>query len=246
MEVKLIIAALSLGLASGFHCLGMCGPIALSLGLSKEKQLNFYLKNLTYQLGRIITYSFLGLILGMVGEGFSLAGVQSVLTIFSGILLILMALLSFKNLNFESYVPFFSGFLQKVKIKLGYLIGKTGYSSRFLTGILNGFLPCGMVYMALTASLACGSIWQSGFFMILFGLGTLPFMFLAVLFGNMLTTSIRNSFLKIIPFMMIVLGCLFVLRGLEVGIPYISPNKKALKVYKVKPGEKLKTQPMCH
>lgn len=246
MEIKLIIAALSLGLTSGFHCLGMCGPIALSLGLSKEKQLNFYLKNLTYQFGRIFTYSFLGLILGVVGEGFSLAGVQSVLTIFSGVLLILMSLLSFKNLNFESYVPFFSGFLQKVKIKLGYLMRETGYSSRFLTGILNGFLPCGMVYMALTASLACGSIWQSGLFMILFGLGTLPFMFLAVLFGNMLTASIRNSFLKIVPFMMIILGCLFVMRGLEVGIPYISPNKKALKVYKVKPGEKLKKQLMCH
>lgn len=246
MEVKLIITALSLGLASGFHCLGMCGPIAISLGLSKKKRFNFYLKNLTYQLGRIVTYSLLGIVLGIIGEGFSMAGIQSWLTIISGILMILMALFSFKNLSFESKLSFLSQFLLKIKMNLGIFMTKTGYLSRFLTGVLNGLLPCGMVYMALTASLTSGGLWQGGLFMTLFGLGTLPFMFLAVLFGNMLTASIRNSFLKIIPIIMIVLGSLFILRGLEVGIPYISPNKKALKIYKVKRGEKMKTQPRCH
>src|SRR5574343_163722 len=95
MEITLIFAALGLGFASGFHCLGMCGTIALSLGLSKKQQVNFHLQNLTYQFGRILTYSFLGAIVGIVGEGFQLAGFQQYISIFAGVLLMIMALFSF-------------------------------------------------------------------------------------------------------------------------------------------------------
>lgn len=231
MEITLIFAALGLGFASGFHCLGMCGPIALSLGLSKKQQVNFYLQNLTYQFGRILTYSFLGAIVGIVGEGFQLAGFQKYISILAGILLITMALFSFGG-DFTSKIPAISNALLKVKISLGKLLRKTDYSSRFLTGILNGFLPCGMVYMALTASLAAGGIWQSASFMVFFGLGTFPFMFAAVLFGNILNATVRNKILKIVPVFMLILGALFILRGMELGIPYISPKKEALKVEK--------------
>lgn len=231
MEITLIFAALGLGFASGFHCLGMCGPIALSLGLSKKQQVNFHLQNLTYQFGRILTYSFLGAIVGIVGEGFQLAGFQKYISILAGILLITMALFSFGG-DFTSKIPAISNALLKVKINLGKLLRKTDYSSRFLTGILNGFLPCGMVYMALTASLAAGGIWQSASFMVFFGLGTFPFMFAAVLFGNILNATVRNKILKIVPIFMLILGALFILRGMELGIPYISPKKEALKVEK--------------
>ena len=231
MEITLIFAALGLGFASGFHCLGMCGPIALSLGLSKKQQVNFHLQNLTYQFGRILTYSFLGAIVGIVGEGFQLAGFQKYISILAGILLITMALFSFGG-DFTSKIPAISNALLKVKINLGKLLRKTDYSSRFLTGVLNGFLPCGMVYMALTASLAAGGIWQSSTFMVFFGLGTFPFMFAAVLFGNILNTTVRNKILKIVPVFMLILGALFILRGMELGIPYVSPKKEALKVEK--------------
>lgn len=231
MEITLIFAALGLGFASGFHCLGMCGPIALSLGLSKKQQVNFHLQNLTYQLGRILTYSFLGAIVGIVGEGFQLAGFQKYISILAGILLITMALFSFGG-DFTSKIPAISNALLKVKINLGKLLRKTDYSSRFLTGVLNGFLPCGMVYMALTASLAAGGIWQSSTFMVFFGLGTFPFMFAAVLFGNILNATVRNKILKIVPVFMLILGTLFILRGMELGIPYVSPKKEALKVEK--------------
>jgi len=230
MEIALIISALGLGFASGFHCIGMCGPIALSLGLTKKQATNYYLQNLTYQLGRIVTYSFLGAILGIVGKGFQLAGFQQYLTIGVGILLILMAVFSFGGKDFASKIPFFSKFLLKVKMNLGKLLQKADYRSRFSTGILNGFLPCGMVYMALTASLASGGIWQSATFMALFGLGTLPFMFAIVLLGNLMTTAFRIKILKFVPVMMIVLGGLFILRGLELGIPYISPPHNSLQI----------------
>ncbi len=230
MEIALILSALGLGFASGFHCIGMCGPIALSMGLTKSQATNFYLQNLTYQFGRITTYALLGGILGIVGQGFSMGGFQQVLTIVAGVLLIVMALFSFGGKDFASKIPFLSKFLYQVKINLGKFLQKADYRSRFTTGILNGFLPCGMVYMALTASLAAGGVAQGAAFMALFGLGTLPFMFAVVFAGNLMTAAFRTQVLRVIPIVMILLGCLFILRGMEVGIPYISPKKEALKV----------------
>ncbi len=84
--------------------------------------------------------------------------------------------------------------------------------------------------MALTASLASGGIWQGASFMALFGLGTLPFMFTVVLVGNLMNQAFRIKILKAIPVVMIILGGLFILRGLELGIPYISPPSEAMKV----------------
>ena len=230
MEIALVLSALTLGFFTGFHCLGMCGPIALSLGLSKKKKVNFILQNTTYQFGRIFTYSILGAILGIVGKTFELVGFQNYLTISVGILMIILAIFTFGSPNFASNIPFFNQFLLKVKMKLGKLLRKTDYSSRFLTGILNGLLPCGMVYAALTASLAAGGIWQGALFMALFGLGTFPFMFAAVLFGDLLSAPVRAKFLKAVPVLMIILGSLFVVRGLELGIPYISPPHDSLQV----------------
>jgi sulfite exporter TauE/SafE len=227
MEIALIISAVALGFASGFHCIGMCGPIALSMGLTKKQATNFYLQNLTYQFGRICTYSLLGALLGIIGEGFEMAG----------ILLIVMAVFSFGGKDFASKIPFFSKFLFKVKSNLGRLLQKADYRSRFTTGILNGFLPCGMVYMALTASLASGGIWQGAFYMALFGLGTLPFMFAVVLAGNLMNQAFRIKVLKAVPVVMIILGGLFIVRGLELGIPYISPRAEAMTISKDNQGD---------
>ncbi|KMQ63339.1 cytochrome C biogenesis protein [Chryseobacterium sp. BLS98] len=232
MEIGLILSAIALGFASGFHCIGMCGPIALSMGLTKKQATNFYIQNLTYQFGRIVTYSLLGAILGIVGEGFEMAGFQQYLTIIAGILLIIMALFSFGGKDFASRIPFLSKFLFSVKSNLGRLLQKADYRSRFTTGLLNGFLPCGMVYMALTASLAAGGVWQGASYMALFGLGTLPFMFAVVLAGNLMNQAFRIRILKAVPVIMIILGGLFILRGLELGIPYISPRAEAMTISK--------------
>lgn len=232
MEIGLILSAIALGFASGFHCIGMCGPIALSMGLTKKQATNFYLQNLTYQFGRIATYSLLGAILGIIGEGFEMAGFQQYLTIIAGVLLIIMALFSFGGKDFASKIPFLSKFLYSVKLNLGKLLQKADYRSRFTTGLLNGFLPCGMVYMALTASLAAGGVWQGASYMALFGLGTLPFMFAVVLAGNLMNQAFRVKVLKAVPVIMIILGGLFILRGLELGIPYVSPRAEAMTISK--------------
>ena len=230
MEITLLISALGLGFASGFHCIGMCGPIALSMGLTKNQKTNFYLQNVTYQLGRILTYTILGGLLGIIGQSFEFAGIQQYLTIAVGILLIIMAVSSFGGKDFATRIPFISKLLLKVKMNLGKILQRPDYKSRFATGILNGFLPCGMVYMALTASLAAGGILESSLFMLLFGLGTFPFMFAVVFLGNFITSTFRVKILKVIPVMMIILGGLFVLRGMELGIPYVSPKAEALTI----------------
>lgn len=232
MEIGLIVSAIALGFASGFHCIGMCGPIALSMGLTKKQAANFYLQNLTYQFGRIFTYSLLGALLGIIGQGFEMAGFQKYLTITAGALLIIMAVFSFGGKDFASKIPFLSKFLYSVKMNLGRLLQKADYRSRFTTGLLNGFLPCGMVYMALTASLAGGGIWQGALYMALFGLGTLPFMFAIVLAGNLMNQAFRIKVLKAVPVIMIILGGLFILRGLELGIPYVSPKAEAMTIVK--------------
>ncbi|WP_394674859.1 sulfite exporter TauE/SafE family protein [uncultured Chryseobacterium sp.] len=247
MEIALIVSAIGLGFASGFHCVGMCGPIALSMGLTKKQATNFYLQNLTYQFGRIFTYTLLGAVLGIIGEGFEMAGIQQYLTIAVGILLIIMAVFSFGGKDFASRIPFFSKFLFSVKSNLGRLLQKADYRSRFTTGILNGFLPCGMVYMALTASLASGGIWQGGLYMALFGLGTLPFMFAVVLVGNLMNQAFRIKVLKAVPIVMIILGGLFIVRGLELGIPYLSPRAEAMKVSNDDHGKPMNhTNNNCH
>jgi sulfite exporter TauE/SafE len=232
MEITLIISALGLGFASSFHCVGMCGPIALSMGLTKKQTLNYHLQNLTYNFGRIVTYSVLGAVLGIVGQSFEIAGFQKYVSILAGVLLILMAIFSFGGKDFASKIGFLSQFLLSVKMNLGKFLQKSDLKSRFFTGILNGFLPCGMVYMALTASLASGGILQSALFMAIFGLGTLPFMFAIALAGNLITQAFRIKIVKLIPILMIILGGLFILRGMELGIPYISPKAEAIHLQK--------------
>ena len=243
MEISLVISAVGLGLASGFHCIGMCGPIALSLGITRKQSVNFYLQNIIYQLGRVVSYAFLGGIFGLLGEGFSLIGFQRYLTIFAGLTLILMSSFSLGSNDFSNKIPLLQSFLMRIKINLGKYLKKSGYQSRFFTGVLNGLLPCGMVYMALTASIAYGGVKNGVLFMALFGMGTIPFMFAIVTLGDLINQAFRLKILKIIPFLMIIMGGIFILRGLELGIPYLSPKKEVLKIHKN--GDK-KSHESCH
>lgn len=229
MEYTLAVAALGLGLGTSLHCLGMCGPIAFSLGLGAENKINFTLKNITYQLGRVTTYATLGAILGFIGQGLSFAGFQKYLSIIVGVIMIIMAIMP-KNLSVASSNKFFGRLMIKLKSNLGNFIRRKDYSSLYITGILNGLLPCGMVYIALAAALGIGSVAGSALFMILFGLGTIPLMFLAVLFGSVVSVGIRNKILNFIPIITMIIGVLFILRGLELGIPYLSPPAEALSI----------------
>lgn len=165
MDFTIIIIALSIGLTSSLHCVGMCGPIALSLGLESQDKLKFTLRNLTYQLGRVTTYTILGAILGLIGESFKFVGLQNYLSILIGVLMIIMVMIPKFYENGATQLQPINALMVKVKISLGKYLIKKDSSSLYIIGLLNGLLPCGMVYASLTAAIGLGSVYKSALFM---------------------------------------------------------------------------------
>ena len=225
------------GLISSLHCVGMCGPIALMLPVDRTNEVKKIAQIITYQLGRISAYAAIGFIFGLFGKGFFIAGFQQQLSITVGILIILFVVVPTKivaNYNFSK--PIFK-LIAKLKTALGSQFKNKSYSSLFTIGLLNGFLPCGMVYVALFGALAMQSPISGSFYMILFGIGTIPLMSLVVYSNAFLSTSIRNKIQKTIPIAAVFIGILFILRGLGLGIPYVSPSTVNLFI---------QAKPNCH
>ncbi|HOW32340.1 MAG TPA: sulfite exporter TauE/SafE family protein, partial [Bacteroidales bacterium] len=104
------------------------------------------------------------------------------------------------------------------------------FSSLFLIGLLNGLLPCGLVYIAIAGSIGSGSALMGAIYMALFGLGTMPMLLAINLSGGFISTSLRKKINKLIPILVIIVGILFILRGLSLGIPYISPSEEKIKM----------------
>ncbi len=220
--------AFVLGLIGSFHCIGMCGPIAFVLPLDKEKPLKAFGGTVLYHLGRMISYSAIGLLFGMIGKGLYLAGFQQRLSILIGILMIILVLVPAKTLNRFSFTRPLYGMIDRVKKSLGLYMKRRSSWSLLPIGILNGFLPCGLVYMALLGSISTGAALSGAVYMAWFGLGTIPMMTAAVFLGNFLKISVRNKIQKAIPIFVVIVGLLFILRGMGLGIPYISPSDTRL------------------
>lgn len=221
--VQMIIAAFMMGLLGSFHCVGMCGPIALSLPLTHDSNLAKFTGALLYNSGRIITYAAFGIVFGLIGKSFALFGYQQWLSVFLGILIIFFIILPKRLSAFKSN-NYILVFFEKLRSALGRLFARKNYSSLFSIGFLNGLLPCGLVYMAAAVALAYGDVMNSMLFMAFFGLGTLPMMWSIAFFGNYVSVSIRQKIRKAYPYMMTLLACLLILRGLGLGIPYVSPK----------------------
>ena len=211
--------ALTLGFLGSTHCVGMCGPIALALPLTKKEKWEIFKTGLVYNLGRISTYAILGLALGILGQTVALAGWQNTFSIAMGILLLIGALFSINIEHQVVKIPLIKSFYVDIQQRIAPLFRQTSLSSRYWIGFLNGFLPCGMVYVALAGALTAGSIPGSMAFMVLFGLGTLPLMLGMSLIGNLLTPSLKRSFRKLAPVVMIGFACLLIFRGFQVELP---------------------------
>lgn len=233
----MVYAALLLGLLSSLHCVGMCGPIAMMLPVAHNNPEKKALQIITYHLGRIFSYSLIGLLFGIIGRGFYLAGIQQQLSIFSGIAMIAMILLPanvFARYNFSN--PIFK-LISYLKSKLGKQFAKKSFKSILSIGILNGLLPCGMVYAAVFGALAMPRLYFSVFYMMLFGLGTVPLMSGVVYLQKLFPLTVRTKIQKVIPIAVVCLGTLFILRGMGLNIPYISPGTLNLFV---------QAEPNCH
>jgi sulfite exporter TauE/SafE len=219
-----ILAAFFVGLVGSLHCIGMCGPIAIALPVPNSSNLSFFTGRILYNLGRVVTYSFLGGFLGLVGSKIALAGAQQVVSIILGVVIIIAVLLPQKYKNYFAQHPIIQKLAHPLKTNIGVLFSKGTFSAMFLIGILNGFLPCGLVYVALAGAIASGDAISGAAVMILFGLGTVPAMFAASVFGKFINIGIRTKIRKAVPVLAILLGVIFILRGMNLGIPMLSPK----------------------
>lgn len=220
----MIFAAFILGFLGSLHCIGMCGPIAFMLPVAKNNTLKKAMQVAIYHFGRLLAYSIIGMVFGVLGKGLYIFGLQQKLSIGIGVLMIVLILLPSKYSNRFKVAKTVYKLFGKVKSKLGNAFKKQTNDAFITIGFLNGFLPCGLVYMALFGAIAMGNVLQGGLYMLLFGLGTVPLMSLAIYFGSMLTGLKRKKIQKLIPIFVLIIGVLFILRGLGLGIPYVSPK----------------------
>ena len=224
----MLYSAFIFGLISSFHCIGMCGPIAMMLPVDRSNEVKKITQIITYHIGKLTAYGTLGLIFGLLGRSFYLAGMQQQLSIIVGILMILVAVIPeriFAKYNFSK--PIYR-VITKVKSSLGQQFKNKSYKSLFTIGLLNGFLPCGMVYVALFGAIAMQNVSLGIGYMILFGIGTIPMMVAVVYASGLLSFSFRGTIQKAIPWVAVIIGMLFIIRGVGLDIPYLSPSNMSL------------------
>lgn len=227
--------AFTIGLLGSLHCVGMCGPIALALPYQGQRPWAAAGNVLLYNLGRILTYSGLGLLIGLLGKGLFLAGFQAQFSIGLGVALLVVALFS---INVEAKLlrlPVIQRLNDWVKIRLGKLLRNYNQRSLLLIGMLNGLLPCGLVYMAVAGAVTTGSAGEGLAYMALFGLGTTPLMMLTAMAGQFVSLRIRNHLRRIVPLFLIAFAILFIARGMQFHVP------DDLRFW-----EGLQQIPMCH
>lgn len=212
--------AFALGILGSLHCAAMCGPLQLALPVPGGGAGRFIAGRIIYQIGRVTTYCALGLIAGLFGKSIFLAGLQRWLSTALGVAVLAGFFISKKIAVSAPAVRFVTWLKTAMSVRLA----KRNFTSLALLGMLNGLLPCGLVYVALAGAAVCGAVWASLGYMAAFGAGTLPMMLALSLSGKMFPPAFRLKLRSAIPVGVCLLGALLILRGLSLGIPYISPD----------------------
>jgi hypothetical protein len=202
----------------------MCGPIAFMLPVQKQNTTKKFLQVVIYHLGRLVAYALIGLFFGILGKSFRLFGWQQQLSIALGVIIILLVILPYQRMFKGLFSRPFLKVISTIRHALGDALKKKSFSTFLTIGFLNGLLPCGLVYMAVFAAIGMESLTFSMLYMVLFGLGTIPLMTSAVYLGNVLSVTARQKIRKVIPVFLVLMGLLFIVRGLGLGIPYLSPK----------------------
>lgn len=233
----MFVSALIFGLLGSFHCVGMCGPIAFLLPVDRQNNIRKFLQIMLYHLGRITSYAIIGIAFGLVGKSLSLFGLQQQLTIIIGVLMLIFLLVPVRKLGGNKTSSYWMNAIGKLKNSLGKELKKKRLDTFFSVGLLNGFLPCGLVYMAVFGAIASGNAFNGAFYMVLFGIGTIPLMTGAIWVGNFISVNVRIYIRRMIPVFLGIIAVLFIIRGLGLGIPYLSPRQQ---------GEKISANYECH
>ncbi len=218
-----LLAALLLGVLGSMHCIGMCGPLVLSIPSNARSRVKYFFERVFYHSGRALAYAVMGAVLGLVGRNILLSVQQDVSLILGITILLTVAIPLGVKSKFEKYSPlkFIYGF---VKLKFSLFMKKRGLMALFVMGMLNGLLPCGLVYTALIGATAVADIWKSSVFMALFGIGTAPALIAVGFAGKLISLKFRSLVSRAIPLLSITLALILILRGMNLGIPMLSPK----------------------
>lgn len=221
-----ITSAFILGILGSTHCIGMCGPIALSLPTINQTLGSRFWGSFLYNIGRVVTYSIIGLCIGLMGNYIALAGAQNAFSITMGAVILCFLLFPFIN-HLIGSKNIFSSFYNHIRLLIIKVFSRKKYSSFFIIGLLNGLLPCGLVYIAMAGALTTDGLLKSMAFMGFFGLGTLPLMWAVAFFGNFATTKIRKVFKLTYPIIVFTMACMLILRGMGINILHPNPNSSS-------------------
>jgi sulfite exporter TauE/SafE len=213
-----MLSALFLGLAGSLHCVGMCGPLLLALPLDAAGKRAVLRQLLVYHAGRILMYAALGLFFGLVGKALALAGLQRALSLAAGAFMLFMAFAAWRFERWMTALPGLGVLAQRVKTEMSSLLRSQARGGTFALGLLNGLLPCGMVYAALAGAIASTEAWAGAVFMVFFGLGTLPLLLILSVLGRSLGAPLRRRVQVVQPLLLMVVGLLLLQRGLHLDL----------------------------
>jgi len=212
--------AFVLGFLGSLHCAAMCGPLMLALPVPPGSPLRFVAGRIVYHLGRIVTYCLLGAVAGLAGKTLLLAGLQRWLSIGLGAAILAGFLLSRKIAVAAPVVRL----VTRLKNAMSAQLRKRGFVSLAILGLLNGLLPCGLVYVAMAGAVSRGSALAGAGYMAAFGLGTWPLLLVINFSGKAFPAAWRLRLRGAIPVGVCLLAALLILRGMALGIPYLSPD----------------------
>jgi sulfite exporter TauE/SafE len=230
MDLSFTIPAMLIGLGGSLHCIGMCGPLMFSTVLQTGNNTFPLSRWLIYQTGRILTYAAWGALFGFIGISVKWFGWQQNMSLGLGIsMLLVLIMLKF----FPAWeTAFASNKLSKSlsKTLLPHVLAQTPVSA-FLGGVLNGTLPCGLVYMAMAGATVMQDPFKGGLFMVAFGTGTLPLLLAVWIAGRGLQANIRKYVATAYPYILACMAVLLIIRGLNLGTvfsPAINPEKTGI------------------
>ncbi|SFB84208.1 hypothetical protein SAMN05421747_101460 [Parapedobacter composti] len=219
--MNFLALAFFMGLLGSLHCAAMCGPLVLALPMAGRSKAMALANKMVYQIGRITVYGALGLAVGLAGNLVALKGWQQYISLLIGLVLLALALLQLAGARYFGIAKRQMALVAPLIRKMGYWLHQPG--GNFIAGVCNGFLPCGMVYMALMAAFNADSVLNATLFMLLFGLGTLPMMTAVAITGSRVKRLVCVNIAKWMPVILLIMGVWFLLRGANWDIPYLSP-----------------------
>ncbi len=223
--------ALTIGVLGSFHCVGMCGPIAMALPYQADRPGTTLFISSLYNGGRVAGYAMIGLFFGLIGQSFSMVGLQKALSIGIGILILLVVVWPRVQRSSHIIEDGLKRIYTPLQRRMGIMLANFSQSHRqgasrwmpSLTllgiGFTNAFIPCGLVYLAVAGAVTQGQFSYGIIYMALFGLGTVPLMLALGLSHHLIRPKTRSVIRRARPYIMLFFACLFILRGLNVDLP---------------------------